>query len=124
MPRDSVARAAKDDPIQALSPKPSTQSHPVPQNPQPHLARFFGMELHARDLPALNDGRERLAMLCRGHRVGGDWRNEAVSEVDLRSRRDAFNDGSVAPEVERVPADVRDLHAAAVFHRLPLSMAE
>ena len=53
---------------------------------QPDLARFLRVELHADDVAALDDGRERLAVLGDRDGVAGHRRDVAVREVDLRRR--------------------------------------
>src|SRR4051812_9942399 len=69
------------------------------------------MELHTRDVTALHDRRERLAVFGDGGRLAGDRRHIAVGEVHLRALRHAFEDRCFAAlDVETVPPDVRHLH--------------
>ena len=99
------------------------QAQEIAEDLQPDVARFLRVELHAGDVSALDDGRERLAVLGDGDGVAGDRRHEAVREVHLR-RRSATPSTIDASRciVERVPADVRNLDALGVAAQ-PVALA-
>src|SRR2546426_588214 len=75
------------------------------------VAGFFGMKLHAGHVSALDDRRERLSVRRDGDRVARYRRDVAVREIHLRLVCDAVDDSSFLPQVERVPANVRNFHA-------------
>src|SRR5262245_63054344 len=85
--------------------------HEIAKDSQTDAGRLLGVELHARDVPALDDRGERLTVLGDRHGVGGDWRDVAVREIDLRLAAHARGNPRVAPDRQRVPTDVRHLHA-------------
>src|SRR5688572_11268739 len=71
------------------------------------------MELHAEDVVALDDRRERVRMRRRGDAFDGDRRGVRVREVDLRAGGQSLEQArSAAAEVERVPSHVRHFQPA------------
>src|SRR5215470_6721392 len=98
----------------------SGEAQKIPEHLESHVAGFLWMELHACDVAALDDRRERLAMRRHGYRVAGDGRHEAVREVHLRAVGDAIDDGVLVLKVERVPSDMWDFY---VGRRQPIASA-
>src|SRR3954470_18563831 len=70
----------------------SSQLHEVAKNLQADQARFLRMKLHAADVPALHDRRERFPVLGDRDTIAGDRRDVAVREVHLRAALDAVRD--------------------------------
>ena len=81
----------------------------VAEDLQPGVAGLLRVELHAEDVVALDRRRERVGVRRRGDAVRRDRRRVRVREVDLRAAVEAAEQARRPREVERVPADVRNL---------------
>src|SRR5262245_40282375 len=86
------------------------QLEEVAEDSQADVARLLGMELHAGDVAALHDRRERFPVLGHRRRGASDRSDIAVREVHLRAIVDAVEDRGVrASDRQAVPPDVWNL---------------
>ena len=82
----------------------------IAQDAKARVAGFFGVELDAENVVRLDRGGKLGAVRAGCDRFGRHGRGERVREIHLARRLDALEQPRRPRCLERVPADVRDLH--------------